>query len=301
MLYLRSVLASRISWSAIGRWLPSRGSVLFTLLILGLFVFAGRAGALPGVQLSTPNAASTNLIAYQGRLTDAAGVPPPDVQSYDMTFRLYAVPDGGTELWSESQAVPTTDGVFSVMLGTVTPIPASVAANSNLYLGVTVGNDAEMTPRKQLGSVAYVFQALTVADGAITDAKIVDGAVTSAKLADGSVSRPKIANGAVNQTKAPSLVRSLNGDYVKIQTGTSEAQSTGSQWVDFVVTFPAAFTNIPVITVSNCTDSGSLSWFGDALAVYGESRSSTGFRALLHLGEPSNGETYRLCWTAVGP
>jgi hypothetical protein len=35
-----------------------------------------------------------------------------------------------------------------------------------------VGSDAEMTPRKQLGSVSYAFQAITVPDGSITTAKL---------------------------------------------------------------------------------------------------------------------------------
>ena len=131
--------------------------------MLASLFFAGRAGALPGLAPAGPSGASTGLIAYQGRLTDAAGVPL--TGSYPMTFALYAAPTGGAALWSESRTVAATDGVFSVMLGEVTPIPASIAANASLYLGVTVGSDTEMTPRKQLGSVAYAFQALTVADG----------------------------------------------------------------------------------------------------------------------------------------
>ena len=163
------------------RWLPSRGTVLFTFLLLASLFFAGRAGAIPGLAPAGPTGASSNLIAYQGRLTDATGVPL--TGSYAMIFALYDVPTGGAALWSESRIVAATDGVFSVMLGEVTPIPASIAANTSLYLGAAIGSDSEMTPRKQLGSVAYAFQALTVADGAISAAKLADGAVTQVKLA----------------------------------------------------------------------------------------------------------------------
>lgn len=166
-------------------WLPSRGNVLFTLLMLALLFLAGRAGALPGLAPASPNTASASLIAYQGRLADTAGVPL--TGSYAMTFALYTAPTGGSALWSESRTVAATDGVFSVMLGEVTPISASIASNTSLYLGVTVGSDAEMTPRKQLGSVAYAFQALTVPDGAISTAKLADGAVTASKLAPGVI------------------------------------------------------------------------------------------------------------------
>ena len=205
-------LAISIPWSSVRGWLPSRGNVLFTLVVLASLFFAGHAGALPGLAPAGPDGASTGLIAYQGRLADAAGAPL--TGSYPMTFALYTTPTGGAALWSESRTVAATDGVFTVMLGEVTPIPTSVAANASLYLGVTVGSNAEMTPRKQLGSTAYAFQAITVPDGAITAAKLADGAVTQAKiasgvslpLADGSVTTAKIADGAVTQAKAPSLV-----------------------------------------------------------------------------------------------
>ena len=49
-------------------WLPSRGSVLFTLLMIGALLWAQSAGAIP-----LPNPQST--IAYQGRLADADGNP----------------------------------------------------------------------------------------------------------------------------------------------------------------------------------------------------------------------------------
>ena len=167
----------------ISSWLPTRGNVLFTVvftsLVLGSFVLAGRAGALPGFQTDAPSGASTSLIAYQGRLADAAGAPL--TGSYPMTFALYTAATGGAALWSESRTVTATDGVFSVMLGEATPIPASIAANTSLYLGVTVGSDAEMTPRKQLGSVAYAFQAITVPDRSITSAKIADGAIVTGR------------------------------------------------------------------------------------------------------------------------
>jgi hypothetical protein len=174
------LLLASIAASSLRRWLPSRGNVVFTLLVLASLFFAGRAGALPGFQPDAPDAPSTSVIAYQGRLADAAGVPL--TGNYGMTFALYPAATGGTALWTESRTVAATDGLFSVMLGEVTPIPASLAANTSLFLGVRVGSDAEMTPRRQLGSVAYAFQAITVPNGSITTDKLADGAVTLDKM-----------------------------------------------------------------------------------------------------------------------
>ena len=106
-----------------------------------------------------------------------------------MSFRLYSAVTGGTPLWTEewsgSNGVKISDGLFNVMLGSLTPIPQSViTGNANLFLGITVGSDDEMTPRVQLGSVPFAVQALSVPDGSVTTAKIADGAVTQVKLAD---------------------------------------------------------------------------------------------------------------------
>jgi hypothetical protein len=165
------------------RLLPTPGNVLFTLLMVGALLWAASAGALP---LRAPAAAgtSTGTIAYQGRLADANGNPLTD--TYNMIFRLYDAASGGTPLWTEqwtgSNGVKVSDGLFNVMLGSLTPIPTSlVTDHASLFLGITVGTDDEMTPRVQLGSVPFAVQALTVPDGSVTTAKVADGAVTSKK------------------------------------------------------------------------------------------------------------------------
>ena len=194
-------------------WLPTRGNVLFTLVMIALLVAAQTAGALPLARTQpAPAAASTGTIAYQGRLADAAGAPL--TGTYNMIFRLYDAATGGTPLWSEpwtgSNGVRVSDGLFNVMLGSLTALPTSQFTNSpSLFLGVTVGTDDEMQPRVQLGSVPFAVQALTVPDGSVTTGKIADGAVTQGKLGsdvslvppDGSVTTGKIADGAVTSRK----------------------------------------------------------------------------------------------------
>ncbi len=107
-------------------WLPSRGNVIFTLIIAGLLVLAQSAGALPlGRTQTVPDAASTGTIAYQGRLADAAGASINN--KVGMTFRLYEAAEAGTPLWTEpwigTNEVNVSDGLFNVMLGRPDPTP----------------------------------------------------------------------------------------------------------------------------------------------------------------------------------
>jgi hypothetical protein len=94
-------------------------------------------------------------------LNDAAGQPING--STNITFRLYSAPTGGTALWTEAHtsanAVPVSNGLFNVLLGSLTPIPASVWSNANVYLGVQVGGDAEMTPREEVNAVPITLVA----------------------------------------------------------------------------------------------------------------------------------------------
>ena len=102
-------------------------------------------------------------------------------------------------------SVNVSDGLFNVMLGSLdNTLASAIAGHDELYLGITVGTDSEMSPRVPLGSVPFSFQAqeaLTVSDDSITSAKIADGAVGSDKMASGSVTTEKIANGAVTLSK----------------------------------------------------------------------------------------------------
>ncbi len=98
------------------------------------------------------------MLSYQGRLADTEGNPVPD-SLYAVSFRLYAAPSGGTPLWEEEQGVQTRDGLFTVLLGSVTPI-GSVPDAGTLYLGMQVGA-SELTPRLRIASAAYAYKADT--------------------------------------------------------------------------------------------------------------------------------------------
>jgi hypothetical protein len=101
------------------------------------------------------------IINYQGMLTDASGDTVVD-GDYSIGFALYDVAAGATARRSETQTVTVSGGIYNVRLGEVTPLSASIFSG-DLYLGVNVASDGEMTPRQQLTSVAYASKAADAA------------------------------------------------------------------------------------------------------------------------------------------
>ena len=67
---------------------------------------------------SASQAAAPQLINYQGLLTDNLGDPVAD-GSYSVVFTIYDAAVAGTSIWTETQNVNTTDGLFAVLLGSV--------------------------------------------------------------------------------------------------------------------------------------------------------------------------------------
>jgi hypothetical protein len=170
--------ASRINssriWIFTRKWLLPNPGTIVLMLVLAL--------AVPAMVLGQgePGPTSTAVIPFQGRVADADRNPVTGKQN--MEFRIYDVPTGGSPLWEEywtgGNAVDLSDGLFSVMLGSINTALGSVIQGSNrLYLGITVGTDSEMEPRVQLGSVPYSIWSRTVADDSITSPKIADGAI----------------------------------------------------------------------------------------------------------------------------
>src|SRR5687768_6965021 len=99
-----------------------------------------------GVKATVPR-----TINYQGYLTTPAGTPVNG--SVPMVLSLYSVQTGGTALYSEMQTVSVTNGIFNFLIGSATPL--LLAFDVPYWLGVTVGPDAEMTPRQPLAASAY--------------------------------------------------------------------------------------------------------------------------------------------------
>jgi len=143
--------------------------MVVSLIMIAAVTVAYQTLAAPNAQSSVPI-----VIPYQGKLSDSAGTA--INSSVNITFRFYAAASGGSALWTETHSsVTVSNGLFRVMLGSVTAIPTTVWSNNPLYVGVQVGSEAEMTPREQIGAVPYSIvagNALSVADGAITQNKL---------------------------------------------------------------------------------------------------------------------------------
>ena len=212
------------SFAAIGRRMlhrlahqlaPNAG----TLVMMALLLFAYHAWAAPSAapQVAPASQVNTGMLSYQGYLTDASDEPL--TGDVDITFRLYDAPSGGAALWTEAHtnanAVPVDDGLFNVMLGSLTPISSTVWSSGASYLGVQVGDDAEMSPREAIGNVPT---ALTVPDGAITREKIGD----------------------------PTLWRGLNNG-ATIQSG--NVWMTADQ-TNITIEFEQAFTSTPLVMIT---------------------------------------------------
>lgn len=139
-----------------------RSSLLIVIVIMvGLVSFAATA-AVP------------SLLNYQGMLRDAAGDPVPD-GNYSVTFRIWDSEISGAAIWQEGRLVTVQDGLFTVLLGSIVPIPDTLFSNPNRWIGLEVGLDPEMSPRQRLVSAPFAWQSLHAnrADTAST-AKAVD-------------------------------------------------------------------------------------------------------------------------------
>jgi hypothetical protein len=137
-------------------------TLLLVAVIMNASMLVQSAIAQPAAQIN-----------YQGKLTDGSGVAVPD-GAYNMRFWLLQSTNQATTsaVWNESltgtEQVSVVNGLFSVMLGSTSPLTA-VDFNQPLYLGIEIGGtsgtptwDGEMLPRKPLGTVPAAFEAYQV-------------------------------------------------------------------------------------------------------------------------------------------
>ena len=118
--------------------------LLLGALVLAVGLAAPASSVVPG-QLN-----------YQGLLLDDVGDTVQGAVALD--FALYDALTGGTQLWAESHpAVPVVDGVYDVVLGSTTPLTASLVSGGALFLEITVAGET-LVPRQQLLSVPYALR-----------------------------------------------------------------------------------------------------------------------------------------------
>jgi hypothetical protein len=113
-----------------------------------------------------------DVLTYQGRLTNASGTPVAD-GNHSLTFRIYPTLSGGSSVWSDQfSSVQTSDGLFSVPLGSQAALDLASLGDTTLYLEVQVGSDGPLSPRTLL----------TVAPKASSAGRLVGSVETGANL-----------------------------------------------------------------------------------------------------------------------
>ncbi len=138
-----------------------------SLALAALFLSLDAGGQVPSV------------LGYQGRLLKTDGTPEAGV--VQVRFALFDIASGGTALWSEDQVVALSDGFYSVLLGSVTAVPATAFDAPSRWLAVSVAG-TELAPRQRVGSVPFSLKTGPHAHG---DADLT-GTISVSKLPVGS-------------------------------------------------------------------------------------------------------------------
>lgn len=200
-----------------------------------LIVCFGIVAFFAGLALLAPTkteAAINSQINFQGKLTNPDGTNVTD-GTYSIVFSIYTVPSGGAAVWTETDStVGVTSGIFQVALGNVagggTALPGSVDFNTNnIYLGVKVGSDAEMTPRVQFTAAPYAFNADKV--GGMSASSLVQlspgSQQTGAINVNGSAT---IGNTLLFSSAAANSIQGATSQALSVDSGTSGTLSLGA-------------------------------------------------------------------------
>lgn len=121
---------------------------IYIALVITILFSSSKAYAVP------------NTISFQGKLNDSSG------QSlngdYSIIFIIYDAPSGGNPLWTESwngaNTVHVVNGLFTVELGSISPLSPAIFDKDELYLGIRVESDNEMAPRQKFTTGPFSFR-----------------------------------------------------------------------------------------------------------------------------------------------
>ncbi|NLE76464.1 MAG: hypothetical protein GX605_06895, partial [Chloroflexi bacterium] len=113
-------------------------------------------------------------LSVQGVLTDPASGQPLANGLHRLRLALYRQAAGGAPFWEETQEALLEGGVFSLRLGSVRGDLDPAFFHQPVYLGITVGGDAEMQPRQLLTAAPLALVAQTLQPGAQTRAEAAD-------------------------------------------------------------------------------------------------------------------------------
>jgi hypothetical protein len=210
------------------KWLIMNSVTILVLLALAVGLTQAQGPEPPegevGVEGEVGPAVTTlSYVPIQGRLTDAGGSALNG--DYEITANIYDAATGGTAVCSWSGTTSVANGLFMVnMLCWNQAIDGK-----QLYLGITVGDDPEMTPRQQVYAVPY---AITVWPGAVIQGD------TSYLFVPG--------NAFVKNTSADSTRWQMSGGSAQISRGST----AGNKHIRIPITIPAVLYGRPVRVTS---------------------------------------------------
>lgn len=175
--------------------------VVFSLVLLSISIYAGRASAI-----------ANDDINFQARVLTNTGALVPD-GVYSVEFNIYAQASGGVTQWTETQNITTKNGYITASLGSVTPFGASVDWSEEQWLSMNINADGEMSPRMRITAVPLALQAvkadaLTTAAGTITAdnlAQLGQGAVQDVSSATDVLRLNQTGSGGLLQLQAAGL------------------------------------------------------------------------------------------------
>ena len=165
-------------------------------------------------------AAVGSVVPIQGYLTDASGNPLNG--NHSVTASIYDVSAGGTALCFDLDNVTVHNGLFNMNMDYCS---ASDIDGDQLYLGVQVGADPEMTPRQAIYPVPYAW---TVKPGAI-----IRGA-NSYLFVPG--------NAFIKNASSDTTIWGSSGGTANILPGTS----VGNKYIRIPITIPSVLYGEPV-------------------------------------------------------
>ncbi|MDD5397322.1 MAG: hypothetical protein PHW24_04715, partial [Candidatus Moranbacteria bacterium] len=135
---------------------------LFLNAVVAVFSVADFVSAAPS------NAGLTNNFNITAYILDKNSQSIADGE-YDVRFTLYDKDrtqldpypsNSDSKLWQETQKIYIFQGVLSANLGTTNKFPMDLDFNNgNFYIGIRIGTDSEMAPRKKLSSVPFANNA----------------------------------------------------------------------------------------------------------------------------------------------
>lgn len=206
------------------------------------------------VFFAVPSASALATVPYkmnfQGRLTDTVGTAKPD-GTYNIRFRIYNA--ASTAVWTEDHLVSAGNGVslvgglFSVQLGSVTPLdPALFNTATTNQNGMTLEvelptpatatsaspswTEGAMTPRSPIATSAYAFNSDTVdgLDSSVLARKDATNTFTSSNTFNGtslfSVNDPS-AVGIQNTSGTKAFTADTSNMVVQVGSSTADGTS----------------------------------------------------------------------------